>query len=96
MIEPEPETDDAESHVGYNSAEVEGTPDDGDETNEEADSDDNEQESDDTEIDNVVWTVEFGDVASDGDVSEDERDVFDAEEDVFEDEMEVFDAEEDV
>ena len=68
MMEPEPDTDDAESHVGYNDAEVEGTPDDGDETNEEADSDENEQEQDNTEIDNGVWAVEFGQVVSDGDV----------------------------
>ena len=95
MVESEPETDDAESHVGYIDTEVEDMPVDGDETEEEADSDGNELDSDDTGIDNGVWTVECGEVVGDGDVDEDEMDVFDAEEDVFEDEMNVFDAEED-
>ena len=95
MMESEPDTDDAESHVGYIDAEVEDTPVDGDETGEEANSDKNEQESDDTGIDYGVCTVECGEVVGDGDVDEDERDGFDAEEDVFEDEMEVLDAEED-
>ena len=60
MTEAEPDTDDDETHVGYDDVEVEGMSCDDDEMNQAADSDDNEQESDDTEIDNVVWTVELG------------------------------------
>ena len=96
MMEPEPETGDNETHVGYDDVEVKGMSCDDDETNLAADSDGNEQESDDTEIDNVVWTVELGGVASDADVSEDEREDFAVEEDVFDDEIEGFDAEEGV
>ena len=81
MVESEPDTDDAESHVGYIDTEVEDMPVDGDETEEEADSDGNELDSDDTGIDYGVWTVEYGEVVGDGDVDEDEMDVFDVEED---------------
>ena len=59
-MEPEPETDDDKTHVGYGDTEVEGTPCDADEMNEEADSDDNEQESDDTEIDYVCGQLNLG------------------------------------
>ena len=96
MVESEPDTDDAESHVGYIDTGVKDMPVDGDETEEEAYSDKNEQDSDNTGIDYGVWTVECGEVVGDGNVDEDEVDVLDAEEDVFEDEMEVFDADEDV
>ena len=81
MVESEPDTDDAESHVGYIDTEVEDMPVDGDETEEGADSDGNELDSDDTGIDYGVWTVECGEVVGDGDVDEDEMDVFDVEED---------------
>ena len=79
MVESEPNTDDAESHVGYIDTEVEDMPVDGDETEEEADSDGNELDSDDTGIDYGVWTVEYGEVVGDGDVDEDEMDVVDME-----------------
>ena len=96
MSEPEPETDDDEAHVGYDDVEVEGMSCDDDEMSQTVNSDNNEQDSDDAEIDNVVvWTVELGGVASDGDVSEDEREDFAVDEDVFgDDEIEAFDAEE--
>ena len=44
----------------------------------------------------IIVFLLHGEVVGEGDVDEDEMDVFDAEEDVFEDDMEVFDAEEDV
>ena len=43
----------------------------------------------------IIVFLLHGEVVGEGDVDEDEMDVFDAEEDVFEDDMEVFDAEED-
>ena len=93
MSEAEPETDDDEAHVGYDDVEVEGMSCEDDEMNQAADSDDNGQDSDDAETDNVLWTVELGFAASDGDVSEDEREDFAVDEDVFgDDEIEAFDA----
>ena len=81
--------------MGYDDVEVEGMSCDDDEMDQTADSDNDEQDSDDAEIDNVVWTVEVGGAASDGDVSEDEREDFAVGEDVFgDDEMEAFGVEE--
>ena len=94
MSGPEPETDDEEAHVGYDDVEVDGMSCGDDEMDQTADSDADDRDSDDAEIDNVVWTVEVGGAASDGDVSEDEREDFAVDEDVFgdDDEIEAFDA----
>ena len=88
MVESEPDTDDAGSHMGYDDTEVEDVLVDGDDTmagmvptEEGADSDGDELESDDMDIDYGVWTVEYGEVVGDGDVDEDEVDGVDMDED---------------
>ena len=88
VSEPEPETDDEEAHVGYDDVGVQGMSCD-DEMEQAADSEDDGQDSYDSEIDQVIWTVEVGGAASDGDISEDEREDLTVDEDFFgEDEME--------
>ena len=81
MVESEPDTDDAGSHMGYIDTEVEDILVDGDDNEEGADSDGDELDSDDMDIDYGVWTVEYGEVVDDGDVDEDEVDDVDMEED---------------
>ena len=90
LSEPEPETDEEEAYVGYDDVEVEGMSCD-DEMDQAVDSDDDGHDSYDSELDHDIWTVEVGGAASDGDISEDEREDLTVDEDFFgDDEMEAF------